>query len=565
MALDPSLILRGQTPNMAEAFQKGAANQQALYGQQAQTANAQAQLPGIQAESSLKQASLPYQLEGAKLDEMIKKNQFGLQLLSGATDEESYQRALEAGAKYGLDTAQMPEHYDPKAIQQMQMGGLQIKDRLDMMYKNIELGFKQKSSDLSESRFNAEYPNAAGAAAQIAPRSTLGSPNPQTPAVIAPSNQPDDQGSIPIPQKPGYDNALPIDGTQDVVPIGPQVSPKGQASLMSQPGAKEYASNAPTTMNDAGGQPPSALPPDDFQPQYNAKGEPMKGVSDGTQIYINPKTGERQERLPQGDSIYDKANTTDLHGEDYLKTIPDPVHRAYVKHIADGTIPLPTPRGKAEQQQLMDLTTAVKQYDDSFYSGRAGKYNDFRGGDEAKQISSFSKAIEHTDTLKRLAANLDNTSSPAFNELANLVSRQTGEAKVTNFNAAKEIVAKELDKVIAGPGGSTISGTEDAKAQIEAASSPKQLVGAIATIQELMGGQLTGLEQTYKNSVGGQGFKSLLTPKAAEVFSNYQKVEKPGKINNASGFPKVGAVVKGHVYHGGDPSNKANWSPVNGR
>lgn len=504
---------------MAEAFQKGAANQAALNTQNAQ-------LPGIQAESQVKQAAAPYQIQGAQLDSLMKKNQLGLQLLSTATDEKSYQAAKAAGAKYGLDTSTMPENYDPKAIQQMQMGGLQIKDRLDMMYKNIDIAQKDRS-------FNAEYPNAdAKGNPKQAPTSnpasnggTLGSPNPPAPQPSGPLTQPDDQGSVTMPQKA----PTPIDGAQDVIPIvappggkidTPQPTNQGDAMLQKQPGAQQYASNTSIPQQ-----------PNDFQPQYNAKGEPMKGVDEGTQLYANSK-GERKQMRPQGDDLFDTSTPADLHGDAYLKTIPNARNQAYLKSVANGDIPLSTPRGKAEQQSQMDLVAAAKQYDPSFYAGRSDALKDFRGGDQAKQIATFSKSIEHLDTLSALAQNLNNTSSPTFNALANEVSKQTGAAKVTNFNTAKEIVAKELDKAIAGAGGSTISGTEDAKAQLEAASSPAQLSGAIKTIQDLMGGQLKGIEQTYKTSVGGDGFSSLLTPKAAEVFSKYEAPTVSTKASN---------------------------------
>lgn len=538
MALDPALILQGQTPNMGEAFQKGAANQAAIN-------TSQAQLPGVQADSQLKQAALPYQIQGDKLDQAIKENQLGVQLISSVTDQKSLDAALQTAQKYGIDTSRFPQTYDPHAIQQMAMGALQMKDRLEMMYKNIEIAQKDRS-------FNAEYPNAdpSGNPKQT-PTSggTLGSPSPPA----SQPTQPADQGSITIPPKPSGDAPLPIDGTQDAVPltappggkiVTPQPTNQGDAMLRAQPGAQQYASNA-TPADDASMQTTPAA--DDFQPYYNAKGEPVKGVSDGTQIYINPKTGERQEMLPKGDAIFNKSGApANLHGDDYLKTIPDPVHRAYLKAVTDGSIPLTAPRGKAEQQAQMDLVTAAKQVDPTFYAGRADAVKDFRSGDQAKQIATFSKGIEHLDTLSALAQNLNNTKSPTFNALANEVSKQTGSAKVTNFNAAKEIVAKELDKAIAGAGGSTISGTEDAKAQLEAASSPEQLAGAIATIQNLMGGQLKGIEQTYKTSVGGDGFASLLTPKAAEVFSKYEKADNVPKYDSGL-HPDAHAVQKGYT------------------
>lgn len=247
MALDPALILQGQTPNMAEAFQKGAANQAALNTQNAQ-------LPGIQAESQVKQAAAPYQIQGAQLDSLMKKNQLGLQLLSTATDERSYQAAKAAGAKYGLDTSTMPENYDPKAIQQMQMGGLQIKDRLDMMYKNADLGIKQQQLGLDQQKAGRENAQAYTKNPSMPQMGgTLGSPNPPAPQPSGPLTQPDDQGSVTMPQK------APVaidDPSQNVVPVvappggkidTPQPTNQGDAMLQKQPGAQQFAQDLPQT------------------------------------------------------------------------------------------------------------------------------------------------------------------------------------------------------------------------------------------------------------------------------------------------------------------------------
>lgn len=523
MALDPSTIFAQMNP---QAFNQAE-------GAQADIATKQAALPGVRAESQIKQASVPYAIQGAQLDNAIKQNQIGIQLLSSAVDQPSYDGALKAAQKYGIDTTRFPPNYDPAVVRQMTYGALTAKDKLDMM-------FKTQSANLDQAKFSAEYPNASGSMNG----GTLGSPAPTTPNTITRPASPPQSGNVADNPNGTINMApKPIDGDEPAVSIsatptqgmpvqGPQPSAQGQASLAAQQGVQQYAQN------------------DGFQPQYNAKGEPVKGVNEGTQLFKNSQ-GQIQERVPSSNSIFNPNTPANLHGDDYIKTL-NPTQAAYIKSIANGELQIPTPRGKAESAQLEDLNAAVKQYDPSFYSGRKSALDSFRGGDDGKQIATFSKGIEHLDTLGQLAGQLNNTSSPAYNTLANLVSKQTGSAKVTNFDAAKNIVGQELDKAIAGVGNTTITGSKEAKEQLAAASSPEQLQGAIQTIQNLMGGQLTGLAQSYKNSVGGDGFVNLLTPKAAQVFQNYETGKtSPSKQSISEGATATNSMGHKITFRGG--------------
>lgn len=531
MAIDPSIY----------AQMNPLAFNQAQTASQAVT-NQQAALPGIQAASQVAQQTAPLQVQNAKLDTAMKQVQVGRQLLLSATDQDTWDAGLKAAQAYGIPTDTFPKQYDPAAKAQMLNANLTAEDQINNLYKAQNL-------NLDKAKFKAEYPNAQGAANG----GSLGAPAPTTPNALptkAPLTAPTN-----IPQQSAADNSdgtinmpvKPIDGGADAVPLSTtptqgspinqqQPTAAGQTSLMQQPGAQQLASN------------------DDFQPQYNAKGEPIKGVTEGSQVGMNSQ-GQRKDIIPQMNNIFNPSTPADLHGTGYLQTLA-PTQAAYVKSVASGEIPIPTPRGKAESVQLEDLNAAVKQYDPTFYSGRKAALDSFRGGDDGKQIATFSKGIEHLDTLSQLTDQLNNTNSPTFNAIANEVSKQTGSPKVTNFNAAKGIVAKELDKAIAGAGGSTIAGTEDAQEQLEAANSPQQLKGAISTIQNLMGGQLTGLAQTYQNSVGGDGFSSLLTPKAAQVYQNYQA---PAKTQS-SGIPK-GATATNSMGHK-IQYDGAKWQPM---
>lgn len=141
---------------------------------------------------------------------------------------------------------------------------------------------------------------------------------------------------------------------------------------------------------------------------------------------------------------------------------------------------------------------------------------EFATGKAGNAIRSFNVGISHLDTLNNLADALNNGDLKAFNQIGNFIATQTGQPAPTNFGAAKKIVGDELVKAIVGAGGTGHDREEVAKT-IDAANSPAQLKGAIKTVQELMVGQLGGLEQQYRTTTKRDDFDKYLSPRAMEI------------------------------------------------
>ncbi|WP_296946811.1 hypothetical protein [uncultured Massilia sp.] len=141
---------------------------------------------------------------------------------------------------------------------------------------------------------------------------------------------------------------------------------------------------------------------------------------------------------------------------------------------------------------------------------------EFATGKAGNSIRSFNVGISHLDTLGQLADALGNKDTQAVNRIGNYFAMQTGLAAPTNFQGAKKIVGDEIVKAIVGAGGG-VADREEAGRIIDAANSPAQLKGAIKTVQELMVGQLGGLEQQYRTTTGRSDFDKYLSPRAIEI------------------------------------------------
>jgi hypothetical protein len=151
------------------------------------------------------------------------------------------------------------------------------------------------------------------------------------------------------------------------------------------------------------------------------------------------------------------------------------------------------------------------------YVSQGASIKNFDQGKLGNTVRSFSVGLSHIDTLKKAVAALGNGDNQSYNKLKNVISNWTGQPAPNNFDAIRNIVADEISKAIIG--GATALGDRDAaKATINNAQSPQQLMGVLSQYEDLMGGQLRGLAQQYKVATGRNDFASRLSPEAQRVF-----------------------------------------------
>lgn len=172
-------------------------------------------------------------------------------------------------------------------------------------------------------------------------------------------------------------------------------------------------------------------------------------------------------------------------------------------------------RGNTRQRALED----VLQYDPTYDQRRFAQTNRAISGwtqsPEGRATRALSVTVEHLMSLEELAKALHNGDVQALNAIRNKLKTQFGYEGPPNFNFAKKIVADEIAKAVIG-GQTAQTDRQELQEQINAASSPAQLMGVINTAKELMAGQLVGLKHMYETATGLHNFDNFLTPNAQQ-------------------------------------------------
>jgi hypothetical protein len=197
-----------------------------------------------------------------------------------------------------------------------------------------------------------------------------------------------------------------------------------------------------------------------------------------------------------------------------------------------------------KSQVLAAVKTQYPDYDPGTYAERQASNRAFSAnGKMGQAVKSFNVGLAHLDTLSDLATKLDNGQIPVLNAAGNYIAQQSGGTAQTNFAAAKNIVTDEVVKAIVGGGGG-VGDRDKAAATINAAQNPQQLQQAIGTVKTLMGGQLVGLEQSYRAGTGKKDFRDkYLSPEAQKAFDSLQQ---NGGSTNTGVPPDIAAILAKH-------------------
>lgn len=136
---------------------------------------------------------------------------------------------------------------------------------------------------------------------------------------------------------------------------------------------------------------------------------------------------------------------------------------------------------------------------------------DFTSGKAAVATRSFNTAIDHLETMGKLATALQNGDMRAFNSIGNSFAKQSGVAAPANFEAAKSIVGGEIAKALTGAN-MALADRLEIRDSIIATSSPAQLHGVLNTYKQLLAGQLNSLNIQYRTGTGRDDFRNKLSP-----------------------------------------------------
>lgn len=165
--------------------------------------------------------------------------------------------------------------------------------------------------------------------------------------------------------------------------------------------------------------------------------------------------------------------------------------------IASGQLPPPTgmallnPKNQRILGRVMEINP---QYDATTVEAKRKAARDFSSGTLGNSMRSFAVAGQHLDQLGQLVDALDNKNLQIVNRIGNAYATQTGNPAPTNFDAAKDVVSKEVVKAIVAGGGGVTERAE-LKDLMDKAKSPAQLKGVIQQYRNLMGAQHEALLQ----------------------------------------------------------------------
>lgn len=158
---------------------------------------------------------------------------------------------------------------------------------------------------------------------------------------------------------------------------------------------------------------------------------------------------------------------------------------------------LQPPQGMAllnpKNQRILGRVMEINpQYDSTTVTAKKAAATAFTSGQQGNQLRSFATSGQHLDQLGQLIDALDNGNNQTINKVGNAIQTWNGATPVTNFDAAKDVVAKEVMKAIVAGGGGQSEREELAKS-LSSANSPAQLKGVVKQYRNLMTAQADNL------------------------------------------------------------------------
>lgn len=249
------------------------------------------------------------------------------------------------------------------------------------------------------------------------------------------------------------------------------------------------------------------------------------------------------------------------------------IENAAARYNVDGTLP-PMGMGKsaaAGRSAILNKAAEMKlgvdpeqQRRDQLnnkgdIAARNGAIKDFSSqGKSGQEVKANNTALNHLETVSRLHAAQKNGDIKLFNQIANHLGTELGQAAPTNLAAALTMVAPEVSKAVIG-----VSGGVEERAAFErrfvANGSNAQAQGGIGTVRELLGGRLTETERAYARSTGNKDFREkFLSPAALEVI---KRASPPAQQDKAPALPPVAVKIASDADYAKLPSGAAFITP----
>lgn len=297
----------------------------------------------------------------------------------------------------------------------------------------------------------------------------------------------------------------------------------------------------------------------------------------------NPAQIKQQQEELQDSAAGDPS----LAGDAYLKTL-DPRMADTVKGIAEGRISV-TPR------KLQTLVPFVARYDPNFtqqdYAARQTAFNSFASlspSSAGGQIKSANQAIAHASEGIDLIDKLGNFTylpaimNPARSILQSQINPEYQDARA-RFDKAVTALSSELAKVFTGNAPALETIRHWREGMDASSASPVTLRAGISEAMRLLNGGIEAIasryNEAYKSNRPGREFLTEGNRKAFDALILGRGHPDPGEQGGAAqpirpgpaaapsggqaasgpGLPKIGDILGGYRYKGGDLADRSSW------
>lgn len=236
----------------------------------------------------------------------------------------------------------------------------------------------------------------------------------------------------------------------------------------------------------------------------------------GAGLIFDPKTNKIVNAYTNEEVSLDPSKMTDangksllgsdVHGEEFLKSITNPSLRAAIKGWGDYDAVLPagsrSPASMGFQQQMFAL---AKQYNPDFDAKnyptiQKGMASWTGQGQNAQMQRSVTATSEHMGNMQSTAAGLDNTDFTLINKAGNLLKAATGSPRIAAFLAAKQAAITELSAFL-GKGHPAEGQINAWSHTVDEANSPAALQAALEQYASIMHGQAVALARAKTNDL----------------------------------------------------------------
>lgn len=162
---------------------------------------------------------------------------------------------------------------------------------------------------------------------------------------------------------------------------------------------------------------------------------------------------------------------------------------------------------------------AIANNQDFTAAGRA--LNNYAGGNLGNQTRSINNVVGHLQLMENLFTGLQNGDVQIANKLGAQWKKQFGSEIPTNIQTASSFIGPELTKILSANGstGTAEERQDFANTAANLANSPEQTGGAISTLKNMLGRQMTDMALQYHGATGRSDFaRRYVAPDVAQYL-----------------------------------------------